>query len=152
MVKTQVPYSSFLRGPAAVVAALDDGDVVLERRGTESLVLTMEHRFHARQQGLSVAARALRRLAARDPKEAAALLEEEMPWLRWLPGQELQACLEELLADLEAGADTDNLEPFARSVQAWQSTAEVWADPNLARRLRRSFPGDGEEISRPASS
>jgi hypothetical protein len=86
----------------------------------------------------------------RDPKEGAALPEEEMSWLRWLPSQERRVCLDELLADLEAGADTDNLEPFARSVQAWQSTAEVWADPDLARRLRRSLPGNGKEISRPA--
>lgn len=145
----QAPYSSFLRGPAQVLRALEDADVVLERRDAESLVLTLVHRFEARNEGMAVAARAMHELFLSDPARADVTMMAAVPWLHWLPDGERRICIEQLIAGLDAGAATGNLEPFARALLAWKSTAEVWSDPELARRLTTALPGDGHEIERP---
>jgi hypothetical protein len=144
-----IPYSAFLRGPTAVLPALDEGDVVLERRDGDDVVLTGGARFEARREGMALATRVLRHLARTDPEQASDLVAEELPWLRWLPAKERGACVAELLGDLAAGAETGTLEPFGRTLAAWRSTAEVWADPELARRLLTPQAGDGPEILRP---
>ncbi len=143
------PYSAFLRGPSEVLPQLDEGDVLLERRDEENLVLTTFTRFAARQEGMTVAARLLGDVVRDQAQIMAGLFGRELPWLRWLPEKEHTQCVEELLGELVAGADTGVLEPFARALAAWRSTAEVWSNPELARRLQGPFPGDGEEITRP---
>jgi hypothetical protein len=151
MTTKQVPYSSFLRGPADVLSVLEEADVVLERRDAESLVLTPVHRFEARNEGMAVAARALQEMLHRDPSRADEVMQASVSWLHWLPDDERRSCINELVLELEAGAATGNLEPFAGALRAWRSTAEVWSDPELARRLSRGFAGDGPLLKRPAA-
>jgi len=67
----------------------------------------------------------------------------------WLPATERLTCVQELLADLVAGADTGLFIPFARNLASWRSTAEVWSDPRLARELQGPFDGDGPILDRP---
>ena len=143
-------YSSFLRGPSQVLPSLADADVILERRDEENLVLSRVERFDAVALGLRIAARSLAILARHHRDLAEAALAEELPWLTWLPAEERPTCVRELLADLVAGADTGLLMPFARNLASWRSTAEVWSDPQLARKLQGPFDGDGPAITRPA--
>ena len=150
MATKQVSYSSFLRGPSAVLPALDEGDVILERRDAGSLVLTSVERFEARSEGIDVASRALHELFSSDPERAEETMSIAIPWLHWLPVSERRDCIADLVRELDAGASTGNFEPFARSLVAWKSTAEVWSDPELARQLSGAFPGDGSAIERPA--
>ncbi len=84
---------------------------------------------------MAVAARALHELFLSDPARADVTMMASVPWLHWLPDGERRICIEQLIAGLDAGAATGNLEPFARALLAWKSTAEVWSDPELARRL-----------------
>jgi PHD/YefM family antitoxin component YafN of YafNO toxin-antitoxin module len=142
-------YSAFLRGPSEVLPSLDHADVILERRDQENLVLMREERFEASLAALRLAARSLAILAQRHQGLAEELLAEELPWLSWLPEEERPICIRELLADLRAGAETGLLLPFARDVASWRATAEVWADPPLARELLGPFPGEGPELERP---
>lgn len=150
MATKQVSYSSFLRGPSEVLPALDEGDVILERRDAGSLVLTSVERFEARSEGIDVASRALHELFSRDPERAEETMSVAVPWLHWLPVGERRDCIADLVRELDAGASTGNFEPFARSLVAWKSTAEVWSDPELAKQLSAAFPGDGSAIERPA--
>lgn len=106
-------------------------------------------RYSAAQQGIALASRMMRSLAKEQPDLAEALLAAELPWLSWMPRSEQMDCIPEILNNLAAGAETGTFEPLARSILEWEHTAEVWADPQLARRLTSSFPGDGEEITRP---
>jgi len=147
---TTFPYSAFLRGPSDVLPQLNEGDVLLERRDEENLVLTSFGRFVARQEGMTFAAHLLGDVVRDQADLMAGLLRRELPWLRWLPDDEQQECVNELLGELAAGAETGVLEPFAHALAAWRSTAEVWSDPELARRLQGAFEGDGDEIARPA--
>jgi hypothetical protein len=142
-------YSAFLRGPSQVLPSLDDADVILERRDEENLVLMRSERFEAGAESLHIAARALAVINRRYPDLAAEVMAEELPWLRWLPNEEQPECVAELLGHLTAGADTGLLLPFSRALTSWRSTAEVWSDPNLARRLQGPFEGDGADVERP---
>lgn len=146
------PYSAFLRGPSQILPSLADADVILERRDEENLVLMRAERFEAVATGLRFAARSLAILARRHRDLAEELLAEELPWLTWLPEAERLVCVRELLADLVAGADTGLLTPFARSLASWRSTAEIWADPQLARDLQGPFDGDGPVVDRPEAT
>lgn len=144
------PYSTFLRGPTEVLPQLDEGDVLLERRDEENLVLTSFGRFAARQEGMTLAARLLGDVVRDQADMMARLFDVELPWMRWLPETDRKECIDELLGELVAGADTGVLEPFARALAAWRSTAEVWSDPGMARRLQGPFAGDGATIPRPS--
>lgn len=130
---------------------LEDGDVQLERRDDENLVLTRYGRFAAREQGMSLAARLLGDVVHDRADLISSLLRKELPWIRWLPDSEQTECIEELMAELVASADTGIFEPFARAVRGWKSTAEVWSDRELADRLKGSFAGEGAGISKPRS-
>ncbi len=109
-----MPYSSFLRGPGAVLPALERGDVQLDRRDAEALVMTRAGRYRAALRGTSLASAMLRGLAKNDAGLAARLLAEQLPWLAWMPRAEQQDCLSEILTHLAAGAETGTFEPFAR--------------------------------------
>ncbi len=146
---TEVPYSSFLRGPSEVLPALERGDVQLDRRDAEALVMTRAGRYRAALRGTSLASAMIRELAKNNAGLAAKLLAEQLPWLAWMPKGEQEDCLSEILRDLSAGAETGTFEPFARALAEWEHTAEVWADTDLARRLSSELPGDGQAIARP---
>jgi hypothetical protein len=150
MVRTH-PYSTFLRAPSQVLPDLEDGDVLLERRDEQAIVVSRQDRYSAFMLGLEVSSRVFRSLVKIDPEHVASALAEEMPWLDWLPPHERLDCVNELLSNLGAGADTGTLEPFSRAVSEWRHTAEVWADPELAKRLSSRFAGDGPVLDRPAS-
>ena len=100
-------------------------------------------------QGTAVASAIVRDLAKNDSKLAIKLLAEQLPWLAWMPRAEQVECLSEILTHLAAGAETGTFEPFARAVAEWEHTAEVWADPELAKRLSSDFKGDGRAMPRP---
>jgi hypothetical protein len=135
-----------------VLPALVNDDVILERHDEENLVLMRAERFEATATGLRFATRSIAMLARRDQALAEELLAEELPWLTWLPSTERSTCVQELLADLVAGADTGLLTPFARNLISWRSTAEAWSDPRLARELQGPFDGDGPVIDRPEAA
>jgi hypothetical protein len=93
-------------------------------------------RFQAMVDGLSLAAKSLAAIARTNRALAEEVFSEELPWLAWLPAEGRVECVRELLDHLRAGAETGLLLPFARASRGWKSTAEVYSDPELARRLR----------------
>lgn len=94
--------------------------------------------------------RSLALLATSDRTIAEETLAAERPWLDWLPEPERAECVAELLDHLAAGADTEVFVPFAHSLVAWQHTAEVWREPELARRLHGPLDtADAVELAPP---
>ncbi|GAA3622516.1 hypothetical protein GCM10022223_44350 [Kineosporia mesophila] len=133
---TTVPLSDFSRRTTEVTKLVAEGDVILGRRDAADLYLSTRERHEREVRGLQVATRALAALAAVRPDLAADALTESLPWVAWLPVEEKVKCLQELLGDLRAGADTGELRPFFLSMAAWQSSAIAWADPDNAQALR----------------
>lgn len=123
------PFSTLINKQTSVFPALDDADVILERRDAENLVLMRSERFQAMTDGLSLAAKSLAVIARTNRPLAEEVFAEELPWLVWLPAEARFECVSELLDHLLAGAETGLLLPFARSRREWRSTAEVYSDP-----------------------
>ncbi|WP_405143607.1 hypothetical protein OG589_38810 [Sphaerisporangium sp. NBC_01403] len=139
MTTRSFPFSTLINKQTSVFPALDDADVILERRDAENLVLMRSERFQAMTEGLRLAARSLSIIARSNRSVAEEAFSEELPWLKWLPAEARPECVTELLDHLLAGADTGLLVPFSRALREWMSTAEIYSDPELARRLRGPF-------------
>jgi len=151
-----VPLSDLSRRTTEVTALVAEGDVILGRRDAADLYLSTVERHEREAYGLVVTTRALSALAALRPDLAGDALTESLPWMAWLPSSEKIKCLEELLSDLRAGAETSELRPFMLSLAAWQSTAIAWADPEVAQALRdadgfEDLPPEESLIRRPSA-
>ncbi|MGQ4600050.1 hypothetical protein [Nocardia sp. R6R-6] len=150
MAEKSFPFSDLIRKQTSVFPALADADVILERRDAENLVLSRSERFEAKETALRLLARTIAIIARSNRGLAEEVFAEELPWLKWLPDTGRAEAAAELLDQLIAGADTGLFTPFARDLVAWQHTAEIYAQPELAHRLTGPFdPADFSEVSRP---
>jgi hypothetical protein len=75
---------------------------------------------------------------------------DEFPWTSFLPKSDRVAFVDEFTRTVVAAAELDNFAPLAQLVDEWRATAEIHADPKLARRLRRAVAADGDLVARPA--
>lgn len=128
-------FSDFLRHPKEVVAELAEHDVVLRRRNAPALRLCRVDRDESRAETLNALARLLRNLAVHSPVSLTEALSDAYPWVQYLPREERELFAEELTEELLASASIEMFEPVALLVGAWKATAEIHADPELARRL-----------------
>lgn len=144
-------FSELLRRPKDVVGELEEHDVVLRRRNQPALRLSQEDRAGARDEVIADMARLLRKLAVRSPAAVAEAVEEAFPWSSFLPAGDRDEFVRELTRTLAASADIDNFAPAAQMLLEWRSTAEIHADPKLARRLRGTLVADGKVVDAPAS-
>ncbi len=71
------------------------------------------------------------------------------PWATFLPKRDRAIFVDELTTTLMAVAGMDNYAPVGQLLREWKATAEIHADPKLARRLRRSIDADGDAVSVP---
>jgi hypothetical protein len=140
------PFSDLLRHPKAVTEDLEDGDVLLRRRDEPDLRLTLAAREAARSAAVAALGRALRNVAVHNPKALADSLAEALPWLEFLPPRDRQLFVEEFSRTMVASAELDNYAPVSQLVGEWRATAEVHADPRLARRLKRPLQAEGPRV------
>ncbi|TXR51569.1 hypothetical protein [Quadrisphaera setariae] len=140
---TTLPLSRLVQHPTEVATLVAEQDIVLDRRNAEDLYLSTVERHEQESQGLRITTSALAALARVRPDLAGDALSETLPWMVWLPVDEKTACLQELLDNLRAGAETSQLRPFFLNLAAWRSTAITWSDPDLAAMLLAGHDGDG---------
>jgi hypothetical protein len=144
------PFSELLRDPKRVVRELADHDVVLRRRGAAALRLSRADRDEDRAAAFDALARLLRNLAAHSPDALSDAAEEAFPWVGFLPAADRGEFLSDLTRTLVAASDLDNYAPVGQLLAEWRATAEIHADPGLARRLRRPIDAEGNRVSAPA--
>lgn len=147
---TERPFSDLLRRPKEVTSDVEEGDVLLRRRDEPDLRLSRADRDANRAAAFEALGRTLRNLAVHSPRALEDALGDAFPWLEFLPGADRAAFVDEFSRVVAAATDLDNYEPFGQLVQEWRATAEVHADPKLARRLKRPLEAVGERIERPA--
>jgi hypothetical protein len=147
---TERPFSDLLRHPKDVADDLADGDVVLRRRDEPDLWLSRADREMERSQAFSAVARALRNLATHSPGAVAQALPEVFPWVDFLPAADRRRFADEFSRTVIAAAELENLSPLTQLLREWRATAEVHADPKLARRLRRPIGAAGGPVTAPA--
>ena len=143
------PFSELLREPKTVVRDLDDGDVLLRRRGAPALRLTLVDRDDQRADAYALVGRALRNLATHSPAALGEALLDEFPWTSFLPKADQAAFVDDFTRTVGAAAELDNFVPLTQLIDEWRATAEIHADPKLARRLRRSIAAVGGVVAQP---
>jgi hypothetical protein len=145
------PFSELMRQPRRVVKDLEHGDVILRRRGAPDLRLTRVDRDDQRADAYAMVGRALRNLAVHSPAALGAALLDELSWTSLLPPSDRAAFIDDFTRTVVTAAELDSFGPLAQLVEEWRATAEIHADLELARRLRRSIVTRGTPVPRPAS-
>lgn len=145
------PFSEFLRQPNEVVADLADHDVVLRRRNAPALRLSAADREEERDEAFDALARLLRNLLVHRPAGLESTIDEAFPWATFLPRQDRKLFIDELTRVLLGVSTIDNFAPVGQLLREWKATAEIHADPRLARRLRRQLDASGDEVAAPVS-
>jgi hypothetical protein len=143
------PFSEFLRQPNDVVAELADHDVLLRRRNAPSLRLSEADRDDERSEAFEALARLLRNMVAHSPSGLEQTVADVFPWATFLPKRDRNAFIDELTTTLMAAAGLENYGPVGQLLREWKATAEIHADPKLARRLRRSIDAGGDAVPVP---
>ncbi len=95
---------------------------------------------------------ALRDLAAlltseRVARDIPELLPQAIPWTRLLPKSDLPVLVSELAEAAASGKDAP--EKVAAVIREWRATAEIYADPDDAKRLRRALQEANEGKATP---
>jgi hypothetical protein len=147
---TERPFSDLLRHPRQVAEEVQDSDVVLRRRDEPDLRLTLAEREAARARAFASLGRTLRNLALHHPKVLSGALADAFPWLEFLPQSDRELFVDEFSRLIAAAAELDNYAGLSQLVAEWRATAEVQADPRLARRLRRPVHAEGGPVQAPA--
>lgn len=143
------PFSDLLRKPKEVADDLEQSDVLLRRRDEPDLRLSRADREAQRADTFSAIGRALRNLAIHSPAALADALGDAFPWVEFLPAADRRLFLDEFSRVVVAAAALDDYEALSQLVREWRATAEVHADPKLARRLRRAVEAAGEPVGAP---
>ena len=91
-----------------------------------------------------------RNLAVHSPAALSESLGDAFPWMDFLPAADRRLFVDEFTRVVIAAAALDNYEPLTQVVREWRATAEVHADPKLAKRLRKSIEEAGVPVAVPA--
>lgn len=145
------PFSDLLRHPKVVTSEVEDGDVLLRRRDEPDLRLSRADREADRAESFAAVGRVLRNLAVHNSAALTEALDEALPWLEFLSATDRGLFVDEFSRVVTAAAAIDSYGPLSQLVREWRATAEVAADPKLARRLRRAIDADGDSITAPGA-
>jgi hypothetical protein len=139
-----VPFSELLHHPAATTRRLDDVRALrLRRRDAGDLALMRVEQMERDASVVDFASRLLAGLVRTD--NIAALrqaLPEALPWSTFLPAEDVDALLAELVDTARGAVALDNLTPIALLLTQWRHSAEVYADPELLAAVSREPEGD----------
>ncbi|WP_079008375.1 hypothetical protein [Streptomyces sp. XY431] len=78
-----------------------------------------------------------------------AALPDALPWVTFLPEEDVDLLVGELVDVARGAVALDNLAPIALLLTQWRHTAEVHADPALYTALTREPEGDLGPVPRP---
>jgi hypothetical protein len=140
------PFSDLLRHPKQVTEDLEDSDVLLRRRDEPDVRLSLADRDAGRASAFVALGRTLRNLAVHNTKALAEALAEAFPWLEFLPPSDRELFVDEFSRVIAASAELDNYVALSQLLTEWRGTAEVHADPRLARRLKRPLEAEGQPV------
>ncbi|MGD9996946.1 MAG: hypothetical protein AB7L17_04535 [Ilumatobacteraceae bacterium] len=143
-------FSEFLRQPNEVVAELADHAVVLRRRNAPALRLSEADREDERDEAFDALARLLRNLLVHSPAGLESSIDDVFPWATFLPPRDRRLFVDEMTQTMLAVATIGNFAPIGQLLREWKATAEIHADPRLARRLRRRLDSTGDAVPAPA--
>jgi len=142
-------FSDLLRHPKDVTSEVENSDVLLRRRDEPDLRLSRADREAERAEAFGALARAFRNLAVHNPGALGDALGDAFGWLEFLPRADRRRFADEFAHVVTAAAQLDNYAPLGQLVREWRATAEVYADPKLARRLSQPIEAVGDAVPLP---
>ncbi|MEU4743581.1 hypothetical protein AB0G02_24385 [Actinosynnema sp. NPDC023658] len=145
----EINFSDLSNKPADSVRKLQESPsrtlLVHRRGGEEDLVLTTASRAREVREVVSTTT-ALFVALMQHSESVRDLVTEVMPkafpWVKFLPREDMQAFVVELVQTLEAADSLGTPAPVTQLISEWQHTAEVHADPRLLAILQE----DGEDF------
>ncbi|MEU6535122.1 hypothetical protein [Streptomyces sp. NPDC047000] len=148
-----VPFSELLHHPAATARRLDAVRALrLRRRDAGDLALIRADQLEQDSTVVGFTARLLAGLLRTE--NTAALrqaLPDALPWSVFLPEDDVDLMLGELVDTARGAAALENLAPIALLLAQWRHSAEVHADPALHAILTRDPDGDLGPVPNPPS-
>lgn len=148
MTITQHPISHFLRSSGSVLKEVEHGDVRLDRRDGEDVVLVSALREDSIRESLDMSVRTLA-VVFRSTKmrtSAMSAFVEALPWVGWLSKSDRSEFVDAFLSTSQACRSTGSYEPLKRLLSRWKASAQIVHDPELAA-LLYADRGDDEEIA-----
>ena len=79
-------------------------------------------------------------------------LPDALPWSVFLPAEDMEAMLTELVDTARGAAALENLSPIAHLLAQWRHSAEIYADPALLAILTREPEGDLGPVPMPVDA
>lgn len=140
-----VPFSELIQHPRETTMRLDEAETLrLVRRNQPDLMLATVERAERDAEIFDMTTRLLVGIIAREPSRdlLRTSLTGVFAWTRFLPDDEVDEFLTELVDVARASAEIRNMRPVAQLIVEWKHTAEIHADPELYRMLTREYPGD----------
>lgn len=140
-----VQWSDVQKQPKEVAAAVDEaGEVCIERRGQNPLLLMTHERVQQTLGGLDVVGRLVHALATGGHNDEYLnwAIERALPWLHFLPQKDRVEFSREFVQTVSACGDLGVWAPLGRMLHAWKQTAAIHADPALAKDLSRALDAD----------
>jgi hypothetical protein len=142
----EVRFSQLLQHPRETVAKLESSHgrrLRLIRRDGEDLILESARRADADEEGVLLAARLLFVLLNTENagELVVAALPEVVPWVRFLPGDQVREFATEFVETARACAELGSMAALGPVIAAWRATAEVHADPELVKALTAPLEG-----------
>jgi hypothetical protein len=149
-----VPFSELLHHPAATTRRLDAVRALrLRRRDAGDLALIRADQLERDTTVVDFTARLLAGLVRTE--NVAALrqaLPEALPWSAFLPPDDVDVLITELVGIARGAVALENLNPIALLLAQWRHTAEIYADPALLAVLTREPDGDLGPVPVPSKS
>lgn len=144
MAYEDVPFSELLHHPAATTRRLDTVRALrLRRRDAGDLALMRVDQLERDTTVVDFTSRLLAGLVRTE--NIAALrqaLPEALPWSTFLPPEDVDTMLAELVDVARGAVALENLAPIALLLVQWRHSAEIHADPALLALLTREPDGD----------
>lgn len=149
-----MPITTFAREYASLLEQAPDDDFLLERRSGDPVLVRPLREARADlavAQGLAAMLRSM--LSHVDGVELLdSTLDEVFPWARLLPPDVRAVFTGEAVGMLRACAALGRFGAYTDLIDSWKATAEVYADPELARRLTGPVELSGPEIPAPRTA
>lgn len=139
-----VPFSELLHHPAVTTRRLESVRALrLRRRDAEDLALMRVDQMERDATVVDFTARLLAGLVRTGNIEALRqALPEALPWTTFLPPEDVDTMISELVDTASGAVALDNLAPIALLLTQWRHSAEIYADPDLFAILTREPEGD----------